>query len=938
MMKTPNGTTSKETTTTPTKRSVFILQRPKKQLTTTPNAKLADNHHHPPATPRTSPLANSLCSSEHSSVPPQVALKLALCRPRNILTRDDLVAYIGHHHRGTQCCPKTTNRATCETMSSDSTTASDFDTCHPESSPLTSIPPPADSLIVLLERCSVISSEVSASLGTFLTLSGSDIALLKEYMHDHLVENPRLTSSRLRVQIGSSGNCTFGSDPDQPRGPLHMFVHRPPSNASSVSSFSSSSSSSSTSSFIHSASSISTASTSDVHAQLAEWRKRLKSSSSVLLGKRRLMKFLCDQDEHFQVSDDHLELKRFISDFLRPQTCVDALVQVANGIAQAVGIRIRTGETPPTVEKKQAQSNTPARWARGSTDQGHVSPLWPSNSSAGGSPSSRHVTDSSRSSSISPPTSSVSSASGMPYQSRSVDEFNTPLAEWCDAPSPLLDGPALEGPPYGMMLDEPCNLRPADLFSKSHVVDTSQQQGFTPSFSAMRCCDYPPTSSSPEPISMPLWDNYYWDFAPSSTRIEADYYPYTATTPTAWQQHCPASHRHMSPMEQSSNVLEKRYPNISFSTGPCAVATNDILCCFWDLESTGLRVASDQVIQIGCTARVFHKPSGANQSEAYFSLLPGLSESRHDFNLYVTTELEIPDEVSGLTNITNDLLERQGVDLASALRLWHNWIDDMRMQLLSSIDAPCELWMVAHNGNQFDLPMLFLQELQRLKWTPGTLFKEMGVDAIVDSVVLSRALYFAEQECKSHLWPDCSTIVTSVDGQKVTRVVSRSHRLSDLYWNSFHELMPNQHNALCDAKAVSMVMAQEPFLHAWRHEAVAWRLDDYIAAWHRAYGAYNRQPGFENIINKLLSESAACMPPTPSTTLSSSPIPNTITSASSPSVPANAVKGTASAKGAARDTADEELSIANHSIAMWRSFRERTRLRQAATPATGAQT
>lgn len=539
-----------------------------------------------------------------------------------------------------------------------------------------------------------------------------------------------------------------------------------------------------------------------------------------------------------------------MSDFLRSSTCVDILTEVCNGVAIAMAIRIRTGEvTPsPSPEKKAPPRNnkwTPHRHRHnsrtGTESRDEMSIMGTSRcvladteiGGGGGIDGGMGISSCSRSSSSShsPPFGSSTSSLGdnihgsqsaahhrMPSHSPGQSDVNnTP-------PTSLhVDWNGMEA--YDVVLDDTCPMRPALAAYKS----AASPQGFTPSFITVQPrCDFSFHSLQSD---IPHWDKYYWEASRMESPPPSEYYSPWATSSLQHQM------RHEPP------ITEKRFPNISFSIGPCDVA-NDILCCFWDLESTGLRVASDQVIQIGCTLRVFHTPL-EDSTPSYFSLLPGLSEAQHDFSLYVTTDLEIPEEISELTNITNQLLDTQGVDIASALRLWHNWIDDLRMQLVTSTNRPCELWMVAHNGNQFDIPMLFIHELQRLKCSPGTLFKQMGVDAIVDSVVLSRALFFAEQE---------------LDGQKMARVVSRSHRLSDLYWNSFHESMPNQHNALYDAKAVSMVMSQEPFLNAWRHEAVAWRLGEYVSAWHRAYGALNRRHGFENVINRLLSETAASLP------------------------------------------------------------------------------
>lgn len=272
----------------------------------------------------------------------------------------------------------------------------------------------------------------------------------------------------------------------------------------------------------------------------------------------------------------------------------------------------------------------------------------------------------------------------------------------------------------------------------------------------------------------------------------------------------------------------------AFSTGALVLDQAAVLCCFWDLESTGLSVQTDHIIQIGCTVRLFHIPA-APGCLGYFSRIRGIPDNEHDFSVYVKTDKPIPPEVSELTGIDASVLEEHGVDLSDALAQWESWLSDLKQGARDEIQDECELWLVAHNGNQFDLPLLFHQELDRLRWSPGTFLKQIGVQAIVDSVVLSRAIHCAEMTAHG-----------------------RSHRLNDLYWEAFAMTIENEHDALSDAKAVSLVMAQEPFLTAWSRDFVAWRLADYIQAFHRAFDRRGDPLGrrmAELQINRWLSDS-----------------------------------------------------------------------------------
>ncbi|EZG81183.1 putative exonuclease [Gregarina niphandrodes] len=147
----------------------------------------------------------------------------------------------------------------------------------------------------------------------------------------------------------------------------------------------------------------------------------------------------------------------------------------------------------------------------------------------------------------------------------------------------------------------------------------------------------------------------------------------------------------------------------------------DILCCFWDLESTGLRVTLDNIIQIGCTCRLFIS-NGKNRRRLFDYIRDGVE---HDYTRYVKTGSRIPTEISNLTGITNRLLDDKGTSLRHALDDWENWIHS----LLRKCPRPTltEVWFIAHNGNQFDLPLLFYQEMTLLKQQPGTFLKQVSL-------------------------------------------------------------------------------------------------------------------------------------------------------------------------------------------------------------------
>lgn len=78
-----------------------------------------------------------------------------------------------------------------------------------------------------------------------------------------------------------------------------------------------------------------------------------------------------------------------------------------------------------------------------------------------------------------------------------------------------------------------------------------------------------------------------------------------------------------------------------------------------------------------------------------------------------------------------------GVPFYQALADWKEWIVSTRRQY-----KDCPIWFVAHNGNRYDLPLLFQQEA-KLGQTPGT---------FLESVSCFLGVIFIEGLCRSVLW------------------------------------------------------------------------------------------------------------------------------------------------------------------------------------------
>jgi hypothetical protein len=153
-----------------------------------------------------------------------------------------------------------------------------------------------------------------------------------------------------------------------------------------------------------------------------------------------------------------------------------------------------------------------------------------------------------------------------------------------------------------------------------------------------------------------------------------------------------------------------------------------VLCFFWDLEATGLKTFDDDITQIACVCRRFYFPfQNMTSNEIVQTIEESLSNNinsgrwepvhgypEKDFNCYVYTDRIIPEPVVNLTGITNEFLEKHGVSIQQAVQNWATWVSSAKQQYEN-----CPVWFVAHNGNQFDLPLLFHQEVSKLGQPAG---------------------------------------------------------------------------------------------------------------------------------------------------------------------------------------------------------------------------
>lgn len=111
---------------------------------------------------------------------------------------------------------------------------------------------------------------------------------------------------------------------------------------------------------------------------------------------------------------------------------------------------------------------------------------------------------------------------------------------------------------------------------------------------------------------------------------------------------------------------------------------------FYDLESTGLNYFYDHIIEIG----------------AY-------SDTGEKFQTFVKPPINIPPHIKELTHINDDMV-KDAPDIQNALEMFINYI--------CNISYGKKIYLIAHNGNNFDHPFLrryvrqFMVDIPMIIW------------------------------------------------------------------------------------------------------------------------------------------------------------------------------------------------------------------------------
>ena len=189
----------------------------------------------------------------------------------------------------------------------------------------------------------------------------------------------------------------------------------------------------------------------------------------------------------------------------------------------------------------------------------------------------------------------------------------------------------------------------------------------------------------------------------------------------------------------------------------------DFIRVYFDLETTGLSIWNDHIVQIAATVCVD-------------------SECKGVFETNVKSTKPMQKTASQVTGIYDkDLVDAPSSE--EALVKFFNWMNEMS----DLYHKPIAL--VAYNGLRFDFPLLY-SELTRENLT--CLWKDSKITRLVDPLVWA----------KEHL--DSTILVRRATG-------ACSYALNDVYTALFERQIINAHQALADAQALQDIVCHDAF-------------------------------------------------------------------------------------------------------------------------------
>lgn len=233
---------------------------------------------------------------------------------------------------------------------------------------------------------------------------------------------------------------------------------------------------------------------------------------------------------------------------------------------------------------------------------------------------------------------------------------------------------------------------------------------------------------------------------------------------------------------------------------------NGVILVFWDTETTGLNVWTEDVIQLSAVAKIYNPTSHA--WEDFYSA------SRTEFDMYIKTDKKLSPKIVEITGITDEKLAKDGRPFPEVYEAFRDFLNDLRAAQSEPI------WMVAHNGHTYDNKIFMANERRRMKKETGTLFHDVDVHAFVDTLMLSR--YFYKQN--------------GGEGRG-------KHTLSHLYEQAFGETFP-AHSSLEDSRALARLMTAEPFQSALDEFPLGCNIDTYMEDFNEKKANNDNKPKF----------------------------------------------------------------------------------------------
>jgi DNA polymerase III epsilon subunit-like protein len=209
-----------------------------------------------------------------------------------------------------------------------------------------------------------------------------------------------------------------------------------------------------------------------------------------------------------------------------------------------------------------------------------------------------------------------------------------------------------------------------------------------------------------------------------------------------------------------------------------------------DFETTGLSVATDQIVQIGIACYRKEDTDGDaknNVDDGVKGIANGIANdiANPTFSTYVKSEKKISTGASKVTGITDEKIANAPTTI-DALRAMFKFIQDTRS---TAQEEPVTL--VAYNGLGFDFPIL-LSELQRVGLDPSSVLRSAGISSFVDPF----------------RWAKSGTIESHL---KRGTSGTYSYKLSNVYEQITGMPLEGAHEAMADVKATCVLLKHPSF-------------------------------------------------------------------------------------------------------------------------------